>query len=274
MATPLAPPDSFARALDVLSDRLGAFAGRVRWYSEVDSTNDVALSLADAGAPEGCVIVADMQRSGRGRRGRSWFSPPGAGLYASAVLEVPADLVTMVPIASGLAVAEGIERATGLRTGVKWPNDVYVPGPRGLGRKLAGVLVETGGSGGGSARVVVGFGINVLQSVFPPDVAPRVTSIEAELGRPVDRGLVLAESLAALWLRSRELHGGGAAGIAGDWTRRAAGSLGRRVEWDASGVRLSGVAAGIDAIGALLVRTATGTERVIAGEVQWLEGRA
>lgn len=262
-------PDSLAAALAGAGDRLGGFRERIRWYPEVDSTNDIAMTLAETPGAAGAVVIADAQRKGRGRRGRIWFSPPGAGVYASVVLPPPAAVVSFLPLAAGLAVAEGIEAATGLRVGVKWPNDVYVPGPGGLGRKLAGVLAEAGGSDSRPSNVVVGFGINVLRSVFPPDVADRGTSLETELGRPVDGALVLVECLASLWRRYRDLHDGRVADVADAWRARATDTIGRRVEWDAGGRAASGTATGIDQAGALLVRTESGTARVIAGEVRW-----
>jgi BirA family biotin operon repressor/biotin-[acetyl-CoA-carboxylase] ligase len=93
----------------------------------------------------------------------------------------------------GVAVADGVQVATGLSPSLKWPNDVYV-GPR----KLAGILAEAGGAGDGVQHVILGFGINLLTAAYPPDVAVRATSIESELGRRCDRGLVLTECLAAL----------------------------------------------------------------------------
>ena len=270
---PFAPagtiPDSLAVALYRARERLGGFRDRVRWHPDVDSTNDIALALAPMEDCEGTVIVADAQRKGRGRRGHTWFSPPGAGIYASAVLRLPSKLASFLPLAAGVAVAEGVETATGLYAGVKWPNDVYVPAPRGLGRKLAGVLVEASGSDPSHTRVVVGFGVNVLSSMFPPDVADRGTTIETELGRVPDRGLVLAECLVALWRRYRDLHEDRTMEVAAAWTARAGGSLGRRVEWESAGRTETGLAVGIDTVGALLVRTEAGMRRVISGEVRW-----
>ena len=240
--------------------RLGIFGGAPMWHADVTSTNDVALALAERGAAEGRFVVANAQSAGRGRHGRGWASPAGAGLYLSAVLRPMPHAVPLLTIAAGLAVAEGIQTATGLTPRLKWPNDIYIGD-----RKLAGLLAEAGGD-----FVVLGIGINVLPAAYPPEIAARATSLEGELGRAVDRGLLLAECLAALDGRYMELQHGRADAIVDAWRQRAAATLGRPVRWDAAGLAREGVAETIDATGALIVRTTTGPVRLISGEVQWI----
>ncbi|MBI4886969.1 MAG: biotin--[acetyl-CoA-carboxylase] ligase [Acidobacteria bacterium] len=257
-------PPEFGEALARAADRLGAFAREIVWYADVSSTNDEAAALAEGGAAEGTVVAAYAQSAGRGRQGRVWASPAGAGLYVSTVLRPPPDAVSMLTIAAGVAVAEGVQAAAGLRVDLKWPNDVYV-GPR----KLAGVLAEAS-----AVRdiqyVILGFGINVMPAAYPPEIAARATSLEAELGRPVDRGLLLAECLAALARRYGDLRDGRGDVVCGVWRMRAAASLGRRVRWAAPGAPIDGTADDIDATGALIVRTDAGTIRVTSGEVVWM----
>ena len=257
---PISLPEEFASSLRLVQERLGIFTHRVLWYPEIGSTSDVAATFADKGAEEGLVVLADRQAAGRGRLGRSWASPPGAGIYVSVVLRPSAAVAKLVTIAAGVAVTDGIESATGLSAHVKWPNDVHVSG-----RKLAGILAE-----GAVSHVVLGIGINVLPAAYPPDVAARATSIEAELGRPVDRGLVLAECLASLAARYRELNENRGASIVDAWRMRAAPMLGRRVEWESAGERHTGTAENIDDDGALIVKVGAGTLRIRSGEVRWL----
>ena len=256
-------PREFAEPLARVAPRLGSFANRVLWYDTIPSTNTVAASLAESGADEGCLVMADAQSAGRGRLGRSWSSPPAAGIYASIVLRPPGDAARLITLAAGLALAQGVEAATGLRTDLKWPNDLYV-----RGRKLAGILAEAGTSAAGG-HVVLGFGINVLPAAYPADVAARATSIESELGRPVDRGNLFAECLAALAERYRDLVDRRVAHILAAWRARAASTLGRGVEWEMDGTSHYGVAQDIDDSGALLVRTDRGVVRVLAGEMRW-----
>lgn len=265
MQAPDSIPDDINEALAGAGSRLGPFRGRLSWYESVPSTNDVAALMAEHGAAEGSIVAANAQTSGRGRLGRSWASPPGAGLYVSAILRPAADVVPLITIAAGVAVADGVHAASGLRPRVKWPNDVYV-----RGRKLAGILAEAGSSGDGVPHVILGFGINLLTAAYPVDVAARATSIESELGRPADRGLVLAESLASLADRYASLQQGEHHIVVDAWRAWAADGLGRVVEWEAGGSTCRGVAQDIDASGALLVRVDDAIVRVISGEVRWL----
>jgi BirA family biotin operon repressor/biotin-[acetyl-CoA-carboxylase] ligase len=257
---PRALPDELALALSRVAQRLGSIGREVIWYPEVSSTSDVASSLAESGTGEGLLVIADMQTAGRGRLGRRWASPPGAGIYASIVFRPNAGAARLLTLAAGVAVAEGIARATGLDPELKWPNDVHCQG-----RKLAGILAERG-----TDHVVLGFGINVLQAVYPPDVRARATSLELELGRSVDRSLVLAECLAALAARYGDLNEGRDGAVMAAWRMRAASMLGRRVEWDVAGASQRGLAERVDDDGALLVRTESGLVRVISGEVRWI----
>jgi len=253
-------PDDLADALASVAPRLGSIGREVLWYPEVSSTSDVAGALAESGTKEGLLVIADMQTAGRGRLGRTWASPPGAGIYASVVFRPSPQTARLMTLAAGVAVAEGIAEATGLQSDLKWPNDLHCEG-----RKLAGILAERGAD-----HVVLGFGVNVRQATYPAEVRARATSIELELGRPVDRALVLAECLAALAGRYRDLNAGRESAVMAAWRSRAASMLGRRVEWDVAGTSQRGLAERVDEDGALLIRTENGLVRVISGEVRWI----
>jgi BirA family transcriptional regulator, biotin operon repressor / biotin---[acetyl-CoA-carboxylase] ligase len=258
---PRALPPELADALGRVRPRLGRLGGRSQFFDTIGSTNDAAAALAT----EGAVVVADRQTAGRGRRGRSWFSPPGSGLYVSVVLmprsaRVDPDRATAVlTLAAGVALVEGVERATGLRADLKWPNDLYVQR-----RKLGGILAEAD-----MPAVTLGYGINVGPMAYPPELSDRATSLEAELGRPIDRALVFAETLAALAARYDDLLDGRIDAILDAWRSRAPGYRGALVSWTAGGDR-TGTTAGIDEYGALLVRTEGRVERIVAGELKWL----
>ncbi len=262
MITPQPFPPEFAQPLAHVAVRLGAFASPHLWFEEIGSTNTVAIRLAERGAKEGSVIAANAQLAGRGRLGRAWASPQGAGLYVSVVLR-PAQPCSLITIAAGVAAAQGIGAATGLRVDLKWPNDVYV-GPR----KVAGILAEAGQSASGPF-VVVGFGVNVFRASYPPDVSNRATSIEAELGRPPDRGLLFAEILASLAEIYSEMNGSGSERILQRWRECAGTMMGRAVEWSDIAGSYQGTVRGIDEDGALLIEADSGVRRVIAGEVRW-----
>ena len=233
-----------------------------QFFASVGSTNDLAASL-----PVGSVVVADHQSAGRGRRGHTWFSPPGSGLYVSVVLAPAAARVDppratmLLTLAAGVAIAEGVEAATGLAADLKWPNDLLASG-----KKLCGILAE-----GGGASVVLGYGINVLESAFPPELRDRATSLQTELGRVVERDAVLDETLAALSRRYDDLVDGRFDAILDAWRRRAPRASGAHVAWTTNQGTRSGITAGIDDRGALLVRIEEDrVERIVSGELSWL----
>jgi BirA family biotin operon repressor/biotin-[acetyl-CoA-carboxylase] ligase len=269
--SPQSLPVEFAEPLARAQARISPLASRVLWYADVSSTNDVAARLAESGAEEGVLVAADGQTAGRGRRGRDWSSPRGVGIYATVILRPPAAIIPLVTIAAGVALADGIESATGLGVLLKWPNDVIIEGDSHFAtpRKLAGILAEGGTAQDGAAWVVLGFGINVLPGAYPADVSARATSLETELGRRVGRGELLVECLAALADRYAELRESQTAPILAAWRHRARSTLGRRVEWDRGGRTHLGVAYDIDETGALLVQTDGRLERVMSGEVRW-----
>lgn len=271
---PAGLPPEFADALARRAGRLGGLASRVVWYDTVSSTSDVADHLATGGAEHGTVVAADEQQSGRGRMGRAWHSPPGAGLYVSVVLK-PASFIgavergtasaaSRVTLTAGVALADAIRNATGLPVAIKWPNDLVI-GPR----KVCGILAEGAASGETLRHVILGYGVNVLTSAYPPEIADRATSIEAELGRPADRGAVFAESLACLAERLREISAGGFDAVLEAWRRLSPSSVGARVQISAAGGWIDAVTSGLDADGALVVRAEGSLRRVIAGEVRW-----
>jgi BirA family biotin operon repressor/biotin-[acetyl-CoA-carboxylase] ligase len=201
-----------------------------------DSTNERAKALAAAGAPHGTLITAAEQTAGRGRQGRSWLAEAGAAVLMSVVLRPPPEAL---PLAAAVAVAEAVPA----ETAIKWPNDVLVGG-----RKLAGILVEGRPQEG---WVVLGIGLNV--SGIPEEVGDIAASLEG-----AERDEVLAALLERLEARlSSPLEE-----VLDEWRRRDA-LLGQEIAWDGG----SGVAAGIDSDGALLVDTDDGRVALVAGEV-------
>jgi BirA family transcriptional regulator, biotin operon repressor / biotin---[acetyl-CoA-carboxylase] ligase len=248
-------------AFDRARPRLGRLAASIDHLPVVGSTNDAAKQSR----LEGAVIVADAQTAGRGRSGHRWFSPAGTGLYVSVVLAPsrarrdPRRATLLLTIAAGVAIVEGVETATGLRADLKWPNDVYAGS-----RKLAGILAESNGE-----LVIAGYGVNVAVDAYPRELRDRVTSLEAELGRSVDRATVFAETLAALATRYDDLLEGRFDAILDAWRSRAPNAVGARVEWTAPNGIKTGTTDGIDDDGALRVQTGSGVERIVSGELRW-----
>lgn len=260
-------PEELAHVLAAAAPRLGTYAN-VHYQAEVDSTNDLALSLAAAGAVEGTSVLADLQRRGRGRRGHDWYSPAEAGLYLSIVVRPtsPHGWLPMLTIGAGVAMAEAVSAVSGLPVELKWPNDLVIGRPW---RKMGGVLAEGVSTGTRIDAVVVGMGINVRRAAYPRELAHRVTSIETELGRSVDRGTLAVELLERTRSIMSLVHAGRRREVGDRWRRFAHAGLNAAVRWDhPDGVR-RGVATDIDDDGALLVAVSDGVERLMAGSVMW-----
>ena len=281
---PAALPSDLAGALEpaVAAAGLAPIGAQIIFFPLATSTNDLALRLADHGCPDGTVVIADQQTAGRGRGSHSWHSPAGAGLYVSVVVRVDspeverehrtADWPRWLTLATGVALAEGLHAASGLPVSIKWPNDL-VMAPSGAvrgARKLGGILAEGRTDEGRLTHVVVGFGVNVRSSAFPPEISSRATSLEDELGRDVDRGAVLVALLRRFSTWLSRLRGPRASDVATRWSALAVGATGAPVEWQSDGGERRGVTAGIDGAGALLIRAGGAIERVVSGEVTWL----
>lgn len=267
MSDPL--PPEYSSALQAVSARRRHFGQPAYYFAETSSTNDVAARLADDGAPEGTIVLASSQTCGRGRLGRSWHSPPDAGLYVSIVCrdERAARFLT---IAAGVAVAETIRGVTGLPVEIKWPNDVVIGegGASTRRRKLAGILAE-GSSADRVQYIVVGIGVNLRPSVYPPGIADRASSLEAELGRPVDAPALLAGILARFAEYVALAGSGGSLELLTRCRSLAPSASGSPVEFETPEGRLQGTTAGIADDGALLIRTGERIERIVAGELIW-----
>jgi len=256
----------------VLSSLTTKYIGRRFIYlPKTTSTQDVARRLAEEGAPEGTLVLADEQTAGRGRLGRRWLAPPDSSLLFSIIFYPPLapSQVHCLTMLCSLAIVSAIHQVTGLETGIKWPNDVVTLRP-GATRyaKLAGILTESCLVGEGLAYAIVGMGINVNfdPAVLGETIAP-ATSLAAELGGPVDRRHLLVALLAQVEERYEALKRGEQAMLQEQWAARLV-TLGQEVQVTWEGGMLQGVAAGVDTEGALLLRDNAGTlHRILAGDV-------
>src|SRR5690242_6177691 len=232
------------------------------------STNADLLARAQQGEPEGTVLAAEEQRAGRGRMGRAWTAPPRAALTFSLLLKpaVPPARRGWLPLLTGVAVAGAVTKATGVETGLKWPNDLLA-----ADAKLAGILAEAAGD-----AVVVGIGLNVSTepAEFPsprPGALP-ATSLAAAGATAPDREDILLAILEGFerWYRAWQQAGGDPdrSGLRPEYTRLSA-TIGRTVRAELPGGQaLSGPAVGVDSDGRLLVLLASGSEvAVAAGDV-------
>lgn len=182
-------------------------------HDVVESTQDIARDLAEGGAVPGTVVAANFQTRGRGRRGRTWFAPPGANVCLTAIGS-PVDAVNawQIALVAGLAVAEAVIAVAGVPARVRFPNDVLVGGA-----KLAGVLVETTPGEGGRVVPLIGIGVNVNIAEFPPEMADAATSLERATGIRRDVVGVERAVLRQLDLRWREWARDGFAATLAAW---------------------------------------------------------
>ncbi len=236
----------------------------LRCFASTGSTNDEALAWAEAGAPDGALVVADEQTRGRGRLERRWITRPGAALAFSLVFRPGLDESPAAGLFSplgALAVSEALSEL-GLPAQIKWPNDVLVGG-----RKVCGILAESVWQDQRLQAVVLGIGVNVSPASVPPaeQLNFPATSLEAELGREVDRVDLLAGILHELSIWRPRLSRPGFLQV---WEQRLAFRGEPVCVTLAGGEELRGMLEGVSEDGSLRLRLADGREeRVLAGEV-------
>ena len=257
---------------DILSAETVEASARTRWAGrkviyrdEVDSTNDLAKQFAEDGAEHGTLVMADCQDAGKGRRGRGFSCPAGCGIWMSLIIRdriEPAN-ASMLTLAAGLAVAQGIEAVSGLKPQIKWPNDVILDG-----KKVCGILTEMSLQMDGCVNyIVVGIGINVNNEEFPEAIRDVAVSISMETGKPVNRVALTGEVLRRFedcyetFMRTQNLEG-----LRAEYNGRLV-NRGKEVRVLDPKAPWNGTAEGINERGELLVRTADGIRHVSSGEV-------
>ena len=247
--------------------RLGA---ELHYFAELSSTNTRARELAERGAVEGEVVVAESQTRGRGRLGRRWESPPFLNLYLSIILRpklAPAH-AAQITLTAAVAVAETVGFVLGRAPTIKWPNDILVDG-----KKLAGILTEAACDAERIEYVILGVGLNLNSRAhaMPEPLRQRATSIADLTGKNVSRESVLARLIQDLDRCYGELEESGFATLRPRWEAHF-GLRGRRVRIEVGDQTLIGRPQGIDAHGALILEAEDGQRRsIVAGDVIPLE---
>lgn len=168
-------------------------AKEVLYFDTIDSTNTKAQELAEKGYPSGTLIVADKQESGKGRRGRSWVSPSGTGIFMTLMIkpDINPNNASMLTLVAALAVAKAITSVTGEEAMIKWPNDIVVNG-----KKVCGILTEMNAQFDYINHIVVGIGINVHNESFPEEISQMASSLMIEAGgKRFHRAQIIAETM-------------------------------------------------------------------------------
>lgn len=237
---------------------------QVYYYDVIDSTNTQANHLAEEGAVHGALVVADRQEAGKGRRGRAWESPANTGIFMTLLLKPEIEIAnaSMLTLVAALAVTKGIERLTGEKPAIKWPNDIVLNG-----KKICGILTELSMQIDYINHIIIGIGINVHNKNFPDEIAAMASSILLETGKKIKR----AELIEAIWeefetyydlfIQTQDLS------LLSEEYNRYLANKDKPVRVLDPKQPFEGTARGITDRGELLVETEHGVEKVSSGEV-------
>ncbi|WP_010273788.1 biotin--[acetyl-CoA-carboxylase] ligase [Paenibacillus senegalensis] len=236
-------------------------------FESVDSTQNKALQLVQQGCEEGTIVLAEEQTSGRGRMGKSWFSPKGKGIWMSIVLkpQIPLKQTAQLTLLTAVALCRTLNEMLDLEVGIKWPNDLLIEG-----KKISGILLESSGEDDRLNYVIAGIGIsaNLSKEDFPEELSNIATSLRLESGQMIDRTLLIRrfleqlEKLYFLYLQQ------GFSPIRTLWEALTV-TLHRRIKIHTRDGWMEGTALSIDDAGALTVQTDNGEQvKLYSGDIQ------
>ena len=228
------------------------------------STNDLAMRLAGEGAPEWTVVVAAEQTAGRGTKGRGWFSARGKGLYVSVLLRPRSVELALLPLVSGLAARDAIERVHGLRIQLGWPNDLLWEK-----KKLGGILCQSAFLGDQPDFTIIGIGLNLdhEERDFPPDIRPLATSVRIALKKTGDPEVLLETLLESLINWYDVFCRGETEMIVRSFEAHSAIQKGERIQALINGHLFSGVYQGLDSDGSLVFEDQVGRRTLRSAEI-------
>jgi BirA family transcriptional regulator, biotin operon repressor / biotin---[acetyl-CoA-carboxylase] ligase len=243
----------------------------IRHFTEIGSTNTTAMQAAVQGAAEGSVFIAEAQLGGRGRGGHNWHSEAGSGIYVSVILRprLEPSAALGLSLITGIAVHDAVKLTCDTAADLRWPNDVLLSG-----KKVAGILTETSADMRQRHHAVVGIGINVNQSAFPPDLAVHATSLRIETGREWPRIAIVVALLESLDRQYRALQSDPVAAqeqIIAAFEERSSFARGAMVtvhDREESATQYVGKTLGLDERGFLRVQTAEGVRTVLSGGIR------
>lgn len=236
-----------------------SFTPTVLRFDSLPSTNLEAARRATEGGAEGLCVVAAEQTSGRGRLGRQWISPKGAGLYFSILLRptLPQTSWPLLTLMSAVAVHDALLESYDLVSDIKWPNDIVVDD-----KKLCGILAETVETNLGAA-VVVGIGINLTRHSFPSELQVSATSVEDALGKQIDYELILQSLVRSLSAQYEGFQTNGAGALTEEWCARSSYCNERRIRVADGEEIFEGVTKGLGIDGGLIVELDNGERKVL-----------
>lgn len=245
-----------------ITDNLGTrFIGqRVIYYPSLTSTNDVAKQEAQQGAAEGTVVIAEEQTAGKGRIKRAWLSPRGS-IALSVILYPELGYLSSLIMIASLAVVHCLEKVTGLKSQIKWPNDILINS-----KKVCGILIENEVKGNKVDYAIIGIGVNVnLRLSDFPEIPPTATSLSQELGRDVSQLDMIRCLLAEIERLYLALPAGGS--VYQEWRDNLV-TLGKKVQVSSDETTYEGIAESVTKDGSLLLRQSDGSlTKIVAGDV-------
>ncbi|NIK67751.1 biotin--[acetyl-CoA-carboxylase] ligase [Paenibacillus sp. BK720] len=258
----LSSPDTLSVPKLISELRSKVFGSSIEWHETVDSTQNLAQKLAEEGAPEGTLVIAEQQHNGRGRMGRGWVSPQGKGIWMSMVLRpsVPIHFAPQLTLLTAVALCRSLRRLTALPIGIKWPNDLLIEG-----KKISGILLESTAEEERLRYVIAGIGIsvNLEKTDYPEEMLEKVTSLRiANGGDGFDRVTVITDFLQE-WEQLYFLYlDKGFAPVITLWEALSV-SLNKPARLITPQGTIDGVPIGLDASGALTVRKEDGSTVVV-----------
>ncbi|RJE90075.1 biotin--[acetyl-CoA-carboxylase] ligase [Paenibacillus sp. 1011MAR3C5] len=250
-------PDELSKEMLAGMRTAARFGQVVHYYEQVKSTQDSARELAESGAPEGTLVLAEEQTGGRGRMGRGWVSPQGKGIWMSMVMQphVPIHCAPQLTLLTAVALCRSLRRMTGLPIGIKWPNDLLI-----RGKKISGILLESAAEDERLKYIVAGVGIsvNLSEGDYPEELLAKATSLRIEAGQPFNRSEIVTqflqewETLYDLFLQE------GFSAIAALWESLSV-SIGQKVRLITPQGELEGTPVGLEESGAIRIERADGS---------------
>ncbi len=237
-------------------------AKKIHYFDYLSSTMDMAMQLGIQGASNGTLVLAESQTKGRGRLGRSWFSPKYKGIYFSLILRpnIPPSASPMLTLLAAVSICEAVKKIVSLDAQIKWPNDVFI-----CNKKIAGILTEMNAEVDKVNFVVIGIGLNVNND--KKSLIAQATSLKEQAGQSISRILLLQELLRRIENNYSILEDKGVQAIIDKW-RSFTLTLGRRVKVYCQDKHVEGAAVDIDQDGALLIRKDSGLmQKVFSGDV-------
>ncbi|MEE0958819.1 MAG: biotin--[acetyl-CoA-carboxylase] ligase [Lachnospiraceae bacterium] len=241
------------------------FAEDIYFYHEIGSTNDECKKLAEEGAKHGTLVVAEKQTKGKGRRGRSWESPKGTGIWMTLLLRPDIEPYNSsgLTLVTAMAINKAVQEITGLDAKIKWPNDIVVNG-----KKVTGILTEMSAQPEMINYIVIGIGINVNTEEFPEDIAKTASSLKIESGKTIKRSSIIAlfgkyfEQYYAKYIKTQDMS------LLIDEYNKELINVDRQIKVLAKENSYTGIAKGINRHGELIVETENKElKNVVAGEV-------